>query len=169
MIVRRLVDKVDVVLENFKPGTMERWGLGYEDLRKINPRIIMARVSGWGQDGPYSGKPGFASVAEAVGGLRFVTGYPDSPPVRPNLSLGDTLAGLHAAFGILVAVYHRDVAGNGAGASSRCCTLRISLQCDGGSSSRLRQVRYSPPARGQPAVRDSADRHMAAAVTASTS
>jgi formyl-CoA transferase len=115
MIVRRLVDKVDVVLENFKPGTMERWGLGYEDLRKINPGIIMARVSGWGQDGPYSGKPGFASVAEAAGGLRFVTGYPDSPPVRPNLSLGDTLAGLHAAFGILVAVYHRDVAGNGLG------------------------------------------------------
>jgi formyl-CoA transferase len=114
-IVRRLVDKVDVVLENFKPGTMEKWGLGYEDLKKINPRIIMARVSGWGQDGPYSGKPGFASVAEAVGGMRFVTGYPDSPPVRPNLSLGDTLAGLHAAIGILVAVYHRDVAGSGVG------------------------------------------------------
>jgi crotonobetainyl-CoA:carnitine CoA-transferase CaiB-like acyl-CoA transferase len=110
-IIRRLVDKVDVVLENFKPGTMEKWGLGYEDLKKINPRIIMARVSGWGQDGPYSGKPGFASVAEAVGGLRFVTGYPDSPPVRPNLSLGDTLAGLHAALGILVAVYYRDIAG----------------------------------------------------------
>ena len=67
MIVRRLIDKVDVVLENFKPGTMERWGLGYEDLKKINPGIIMARVSGWGQDGPYSGKPGFASVAEAAG------------------------------------------------------------------------------------------------------
>ncbi|MGO9402648.1 MAG: CaiB/BaiF CoA transferase family protein [Terriglobales bacterium] len=114
-IVRRLVEKVDVVLENFKPGTMEKWGLGYEELKKINPRIIMARVSGWGQDGPYSAKPGFASVAEAVGGLRFVTGYPDSPPVRPNLSLGDTLAGLHAALGILVAVYHRDVVGSGVG------------------------------------------------------
>ena len=114
-IVRRLVDKVDVVLENFKPGTMEKWSLGYEELKKINPRIIMARVSGWGQDGPYSTKPGFASVAEAVGGLRFVTGYPDTPPVRPNLSLGDTLAGLHAALGILVAVYHRDVLGNGVG------------------------------------------------------
>ena len=114
-IVRRLVDKVDVVLENFKPGTMEKWGLGYEELKKINPRIIMARVSGWGQDGPYSTKPGFASVAEAVGGLRFVTGYPDRPPVRPNLSLGDTLAGLHAALGILVAVYYRDVVGSGVG------------------------------------------------------
>ncbi len=114
-IVRRLIAKVDVVVENFKPGTMERWGLGYEELKKINPRIIMARVSGWGQDGPYSGKPGFASVAEAVGGLRFVTGYQDSPPVRPNLSLGDTLAGLHAALGILVAIYHRDVVGSGVG------------------------------------------------------
>src|SRR6185437_14411666 len=114
-IIRKLVKNADVVLENFKPGTMEKWGLGYEDLKKINPRIIMARVSGWGQDGPYSGKPGFASVAEAVGGLRFVTGYPDSPPVRPNLSLGDTLAGLHAAIGILVAVYHRDVVGSGVG------------------------------------------------------
>ena len=113
-IVRRLVEKVDVVVENFKPGTMEKWGLGYEELKKINPRIIMVRVSGWGQDGPNKNKPGFASVAEAVGGLRFVTGYPDSPPVRPNLSLGDTLAGLHAALGILIAVYHRDV-GSGVG------------------------------------------------------
>jgi formyl-CoA transferase len=114
-IVRRLVEKVDVVVENFKPGTMEKWGLGYEELKKINPRIIMVRVSGWGQDGPNKNKPGFASVAEAVGGLRFVTGYPDSPPVRPNLSLGDTLAGLHAALGILIAVYHRDVVGSGVG------------------------------------------------------
>jgi crotonobetainyl-CoA:carnitine CoA-transferase CaiB-like acyl-CoA transferase len=109
-IIRRLVKNVDVVIENFKPGTMEKWGLGFEDLKKVNSRVIMARVSGWGQDGPYSHKPGFASVAEAVGGLRYVTGYPDRPPVRPNLSLGDTLAGLHAALGILAAVYHRDVA-----------------------------------------------------------
>lgn len=114
-IARRLASKVDVVVENFKPGTMEQWGLGYEELKKINPRIIMVRVSGWGQDGPNKNLPGFASVAEAVGGLRFVTGYPDSPPVRPNLSLGDTLAGLHAALGVLVAVYHRDVVGSGVG------------------------------------------------------
>ncbi len=114
-IVRRLVEKVDVVIENFKPGTMEKWGLGYEALKEINPRVIMVRVSGWGQDGPNKSKPGFASVAEAVGGLRFVTGYPDTPPVRPNLSLGDTLAGLHAALGILIAVYHRDIVGSGVG------------------------------------------------------
>lgn len=110
-IVRKLVGKVDVVLENFKPGTMEKWGLSYEDLKRINPRIILARVSGWGQTGPNSSKPGFASVAEAVGGLRYVTGFPDRPPVRPNLSLGDTIAGLHAAIGILTAIYNRDVAG----------------------------------------------------------
>jgi len=114
-IVRELTKKVDVVLENFKPGTLEKWGLGYEDLKKINSKIIMARISGWGQDGPYSHKPGFASVAEGVGGFRYVNGYPDRPPVRPNLSLGDSLAGLHAALGILMAVYHRDVKGTGQG------------------------------------------------------
>ena len=114
-IVRKLVADADVVLENFKPGTMEKWGLGYEELKRINPRLIMARVSGWGQTGPNASKPGFASVAEGVGGLRFVNGYPDRPPVRLNLSLGDTLAGLHAAIGILMAVYHRDVHGSGKG------------------------------------------------------
>ncbi len=114
-IIRELARNADVVLENFKPGTMEKWGLGYEDLKKINPRIIMARISGWGQTGPYAPKPGFASVAEGAGGLRYVTGYPDRPPVRPNLSLGDSLAGLHAALGILMAVYRRDVTGTGTG------------------------------------------------------
>ena len=114
-VVRRLVEKIDVVLENFKPGTLEKWGLGYEDLRKINPRLIMTRVSGWGQTGPYAPKPGYASVAEGASGLRYITGYPDRPPVRSNISLGDTIAGLHAALGILMAVYHRDVSGSGQG------------------------------------------------------
>jgi crotonobetainyl-CoA:carnitine CoA-transferase CaiB-like acyl-CoA transferase len=114
-IARQLATRVDVVLENFKPGTLEKWGLGYEDLEKINPRLIMARISGWGQTGPYAHRPGFASVAEGVGGLRFVTGHPDRPPVRPNLSLGDSLAGLHAALGILMAVYYRDIRGAGKG------------------------------------------------------
>jgi succinyl-CoA---D-citramalate CoA-transferase len=114
-IARHLVQKVDVVLENFKPGTLEKWGLGYEQLREINPHIIMVRVSGWGQSGPNSHRPGYASVAEGVGGLRYVTGYPDRPPVRCNLSLGDTLAGLQAALGLLMAVYHRDVKKKGEG------------------------------------------------------
>jgi succinyl-CoA---D-citramalate CoA-transferase len=114
-IVRKLAARVDVLVENFKPGTMEKWGLGYGELKKLNPGLIMARVSGWGQTGPNARKPGFASVAEGVGGLRYVTGYPDRPPVRPNLSLGDSLAGLHAALGILIALYYRDVAGGKVG------------------------------------------------------
>lgn len=113
-LVKRLVEHCDVLIENFKPGRLEAWGLGPDDLKAINPRLIVARVSGWGQTGPYAGKPGYASVAEGVGGLRYVTGYPDRPPARANLSLGDTVAGLHTAMGILAAVYHRDVrAGSG--------------------------------------------------------
>jgi crotonobetainyl-CoA:carnitine CoA-transferase CaiB-like acyl-CoA transferase len=107
-IVKQLVGKIDVVLENFKPGTLEKWGLGYEELKRLNPRVIMACVSGYGQTGPYSSRPGYANVAEGFSGMRYVTGYPDRPPVRPNLSLGDTLAGLHAALGILLSLYHRD-------------------------------------------------------------
>lgn len=107
-LVKRLVPHCDVVLENFKPGRMESWGLGYDDLKVLNEKIIMARVSGWGQTGPYAPKPGYASVAEGAGGLRYVNGFPDRPPARPNLSLGDTIAGVHTALGILTAVYNRD-------------------------------------------------------------
>ena len=114
-IARKLASRVDVVLENFKPGTLEKWGLGYEDLKKVNSGLVMARISGWGQTGPSAHKPGFAAVAEGVGGLRFVTGDPDRPPVRANLSLGDSLAGLHAALGILLAVYYRDIRRSGKG------------------------------------------------------
>ncbi|HEY7513554.1 MAG TPA: CoA transferase, partial [Vicinamibacteria bacterium] len=98
-LARRLAGRCDVVVENFRPGTVEGWGLGPDDVRQTNPRVVYARVSGYGQDGPYSKKPGFASVCEGVGGLRFLNGFPGQPPVRPNLSLGDSLAGLHAAFG----------------------------------------------------------------------
>lgn len=114
-IARQLIKSADAVVENFKPGTMERWGLGYDKLSATNPRLIMVRVSGWGQTGPNAPKPGYASVAEGAGGLRYVTGYPDRPPVRPNLSLGDSLAGLHAALGLLLAVYHRDIQGSDKG------------------------------------------------------
>jgi formyl-CoA transferase len=110
-IARRLAKDVDILVENFKPGTMEKWGLGFEDIRKINPGLIMVRVSGWGQTGPYAARPGFANVAEGIGGIRYTTGFPDRPPVRTGTSLGDTLAGLHAALGALTAVYHRDVNG----------------------------------------------------------
>ncbi len=114
-IAQQLATKVDVVLENFKPGTLEKWGLGYEELKAINPKLIMARVSGYGQTGPLSAKPGYANVAEGFSGMRYVTGYPDRPPARPNLSMGDTLAGMHAALGILMALYHRDAKGTGQG------------------------------------------------------
>jgi formyl-CoA transferase len=110
-LAKELAKRVDVVLENFRPGTLEKWGLGYEELKKENPGIILARISGYGQTGPCAQKPGFAAVAEAFGGLRYVTGEPDRPPVRPNLSLGDSVAGLHAALGVLMALYHRDARG----------------------------------------------------------
>lgn len=113
-IAKKLAAKVDILLENFKPGTMEKWGMGYEDLRALNKGLIMVRVSGWGQTGPYAARPGYANVAEGVGGMRYTTGDPDRPPVRTGTSIGDTLAGLHAALGALTAVYHRDVNG-GAG------------------------------------------------------
>lgn len=115
LLRRLLADGVDIVVENFRPGRMEAWGLGYEDLRAIDPRIIMVRVSGYGQTGPYRDRPGFANVAEAFGGLRYVTGFPDRPPVRTGVSIGDSLAGLHAAFATLAAVHERDVVGSGQG------------------------------------------------------
>ncbi|MCA9649723.1 MAG: CoA transferase [Myxococcales bacterium] len=115
-LLRRLIaDGVDVVIENFRPGRMEAWGLGYEDLRAIDPRIIMVRISGYGQTGPYRQRPGFANVAEAFGGLRYVSGFPERPPVRTGVSIGDSLAGLHAAFATLAAVHERDVGGSGEG------------------------------------------------------
>jgi len=106
-LVRALARKCDVLIENFRPGTMEKWGLGPNDMKALNPELIYTRVSGYGQTGPYSSKPGFASVCEAIGGLRYVNGFADRPPARPNLSLGDTLAGVHAVMGILLALVGR--------------------------------------------------------------
>jgi formyl-CoA transferase len=113
-LARRLAAVSDVVIENFKPGTLERWGLGYDALRAVNSRVILVRISGYGQTGPHRDKPGFGAIGEALGGLRYVTGYPDRPPPRVGISLGDSVAALHAAFGALMALYHRD-AGGGAG------------------------------------------------------
>lgn len=107
-VIKELVSKVDVVLENFKPGTLEKWGLGMEELKKVNPSIIMTRISGYGQTGPYREKAGFGSVAEAMGGLRYLTGYPDLPPVRVGIALGDLVAGLYAVIGTLMAVRARE-------------------------------------------------------------
>jgi crotonobetainyl-CoA:carnitine CoA-transferase CaiB-like acyl-CoA transferase len=108
-----LVDKADVLVENFRPGVMEKWGLGPETFKLRNPGLIYARISGYGQTGPNAHKAGFASVCEAYGGFRYVNGFPGQPPVRPNLSIGDTLAGLHAALGVLLAYIGRDKDGQG--------------------------------------------------------
>lgn len=110
-----LVRHADVVTENFRPGTLERWNLGFEQLKAVNPGIILARVSGYGQTGPYAERAGFASVAEAMGGLRYINGFPDEPPPRMHISLGDSLAGMFAAQGVLAALYWRDASGSGEG------------------------------------------------------
>ena len=106
-IVRQLIAEADVVVENFKPGVMEAWGFGYDELSKANPGLIMCRISGYGQTGPYRELPGFAAVAEAMGGLRHLTAEPGRIPVRCGVSLGDTLAALHGVIGILMALQHR--------------------------------------------------------------
>jgi crotonobetainyl-CoA:carnitine CoA-transferase CaiB-like acyl-CoA transferase len=105
-IVRRLAHDVDIVIENFRPGTLEKWGLGWEHLSALNPRLIMVRISGYGQSGPYRERPGFAAIAECMGGLRHVTGFQDRPPVRVGVSLGDTLASLYGTIGALMAMHH---------------------------------------------------------------
>ena len=114
-LLLRLVEKADVVVENFRPGTLERWNLGYDRLSEVNPRLVLARVSGYGQTGPYSDRAGFASVSEAMGGIRHINGFPDQPPPRMHLSLGDSLAGMFAVNGILSALYWRDALGGGVG------------------------------------------------------
>ncbi|MGL6155101.1 MAG: CaiB/BaiF CoA transferase family protein, partial [Ralstonia mannitolilytica] len=110
-VVRKLAAEADVLIENFRPGTMEKWGLSYEALSAINPKLIMLRVSGYGQTGPKRDEPGFAAIAEAMAGLRYLTGEPGRPPSRAGLSLGDTIAGLHGALGVLLALYERDARG----------------------------------------------------------
>lgn len=108
-----LVRHADVVVENFRPGTMERFGLGYDELSEVNPGVVLTRVSGFGQDGPYAPRPGYGSIGEAMGGLRYLIGDPDRPPSRFGVSLGDLLAGLHAALGTMMALRERDRSGLG--------------------------------------------------------
>jgi crotonobetainyl-CoA:carnitine CoA-transferase CaiB-like acyl-CoA transferase len=107
-LVKELLLSADIVIENFRPGVMEGWGLDPETLRKQNPDLIYARISGYGQTGPYANKPGFASACEGISGFRYLNGYPDEAPVRPNLSLGDSVSGLHAVIGIMMALHARN-------------------------------------------------------------
>ncbi len=110
-IIKKLVAEADVLIENFRPGTLEGWGLGWETLQEINPGLIMLRVSGYGQTGPYRDRPGFGVVGEAMGGLRYLCGEPGRPPVRAGISIGDSLSGLHGVIGVLMALIHRGKSG----------------------------------------------------------
>jgi len=113
-IARQLIAEADVLIENFRPGTLEAWGMGWEALQKLNPGLVMLRISGYGQTGPYRDMPGFGVVGEAMGGLRHLTAEPGRVPVRVGVSIGDTLAALHGVIGVMMALYHRKVNG-GAG------------------------------------------------------
>ncbi|MEH7125827.1 MULTISPECIES: CaiB/BaiF CoA transferase family protein [unclassified Bacillus (in: firmicutes)] len=112
-VLKELVKEADVLIENFRPGTMEKWNLSYEELSEINPKLVMVRTSGYGQTGPYKHRAGFGSVGEAMGGLRYVTGFSDRPPSRIGVSVGDTLAALYATIGCLVALHERNHSGKG--------------------------------------------------------
>jgi len=112
-LVRELAADADILIENFRPGTMERWGLGYDTLSEANPGLIMVRVSGYGQDGPYASRPGYAAIGEAMGGLRYVVGDPSTPPSRTGISLGDSLCAMFGTIGALSALHERDRTGRG--------------------------------------------------------
>ena len=112
-LIKELAAKVDVMVENFKPGTLEKWGLGWDELSKINPKLVMVRISGFGQDGPYSQRPGYGVVCEAVSGLRHLTGDPDRAPARVGVSMTDYIAGLHGAYGAVMALMAREKTGRG--------------------------------------------------------
>lgn len=112
-IVRRLAAKADIVVENFRPGTLEKWNLGYAELSAGNPGLIMVRLSGFGQSGPYRDQPGFGAIGESMGGMRYITGNPDSAPVRVGISIGDSLAAMFGVIGALTALHHRASTGRG--------------------------------------------------------
>ena len=112
-LVRLLAGKADVLIENFRPGTMERWGLGYDALARLNPRLVMVRISGFGQSGPYSMRAGYGIIGEAMSGMRHITGDPDRPPARVSVSLTDYITGLHAAYGAVMALLKRQETGKG--------------------------------------------------------
>ena len=112
-VVRRIARGCHIVIENFRPGALEKWNLGWDVLSRDNPKLILVRISGYGQTGPYRERPGFAAIAEALAGMRYITGFPDRPPVRPNLSIGDTIASLHGVIGALLALHHLKSGGTG--------------------------------------------------------
>jgi formyl-CoA transferase len=112
-VLKKLVRSADVLIENFRPGTMERWGLGWDELSALNPRLVMVRITGFGQEGPYAKRAGYASVCEAMAGFRYIAGFPDRPPVRVGISIGDSLAGMHGMIGAMLALHRRERTGRG--------------------------------------------------------
>jgi len=112
-IVRKLALEADIIVENFRPGTLEKWNLGYEALAEANPKLIMVRLSGYGQSGPYKDRVGFGAIGESMGGMRYITGYPDRAPVRVGISIGDSLAAMYGAMGALMALHQRHKSGRG--------------------------------------------------------
>jgi formyl-CoA transferase len=112
-IVRRLAARAHIVVENFRPGALEKWNLGWDALSRDNPKLVLVRISGYGQTGPYRERPGFAAIAEGMAGFRYITGFPDRPPARPNLSIGDTIASLHGVIGALMALHEANRSGKG--------------------------------------------------------
>lgn len=120
-VFKDLASEADVVVENFRPGTLERWDLGYESLEAVNPGLVLVRISGFGQNGPYSAKPGFGTLAEAMSGFAYLSGFPDSPPLLPKTGFADNIAALYAAFAVMYALYNRDVAGG----SGQCIDVSL--------------------------------------------
>lgn len=110
-IARQLALKADIIIENYRPGVLEKWHLGFEDLKAVNPATIMVRLSGYGQTGPMKDLPGFGAIGESMGGLRYVSGFPDRPPLRVGISIGDSVAAMHGVIGAMMALRHRDVSG----------------------------------------------------------
>jgi len=125
-VFRRLVATADVVVESFRPGTLERWGLGFEELREVNPRLVLLRISGFGQTGPYAERAGFGTLAEAMSGFAAITGEPDGPPTLPPFGLADGIAGLTGAVAATMALYHRDARG---GEGQRSEERRVGKEC----------------------------------------
>ena len=138
-IARQLIAEADVLVENFRPGTLEAWGMSPEELHQLNPGLVMLRISGYGQTGPYRDLPGFGAIGEAMGGLRHLTGEPGRVPVRVGVSIGDTLAALHGTIGVLTALYHRKV--NGPGPGDRRGAARGRVQRDGKPDPRIQRLR----------------------------
>jgi formyl-CoA transferase len=157
-IAHKLVAQADIVIENFRPGVMEKLGLGWDALSAINPGLVMVRLSGFGQTGPMATQPGFGAIGESMGGLRYVTGFADRPPVKTGISIGDSIAALWGALGALMALRHREVAGR-RGPGGGCRLVRGSVCHDGKPGAGVRCLRFHPRAHRQRHARHHAVEH----------